>query len=515
MKKVYCLYRVSTLGQVDKEDIPMQREACREFAKSKGWVVTEEFFEKGISGYKVSSENREALQIIKKAAIQKQFDILLVFMFDRLGRRDDETPFVVEWFVKNGIKVWSVAEGEQRFEDHVDKLINYIRFWQSSGESLKTSIRTKARMEQLVKEGLYIGGGCPYGYRICKLGRTNKHGFEVHDILIDSDEATVVRKIFDLYINDKMGTYRIAKHLDNNNILNRKGTSWNYTSILNVLKNEVYTGIRKFGEVKSDNIPHLKIIEKETFVLAQIQIEKNKQQPRRTRSKYAPFVLFADVLYCLVCRKKMTVTLNKKARKNKHGIKTTYERMKYICINKSDIERCYGQKNYSANIVDLHLSDVISSFLLSENTNHIESSIKGLNSVADQIKALKIEIDTEKQSLRDLKNEVIEVIRGTSAFGSVLISDLIQKSESRIIELENEASLLKGVEQKQRIQMNMFHEICNQFKADKNKKLNSYTLIEQQEVIRHLVSRVYLGSGYEYKIEWKFGGYIQGKIEIK
>ena len=33
MKRVYCLYRVSTKGQVDKDDIPMQRIKCNEFAK--------------------------------------------------------------------------------------------------------------------------------------------------------------------------------------------------------------------------------------------------------------------------------------------------------------------------------------------------------------------------------------------------------------------------------------------------------------------------------------------------
>lgn len=32
IKTVYCLYRVSTKGQVDKDDIPMQKQACREFA---------------------------------------------------------------------------------------------------------------------------------------------------------------------------------------------------------------------------------------------------------------------------------------------------------------------------------------------------------------------------------------------------------------------------------------------------------------------------------------------------
>lgn len=67
-----------------------------------------------MSGHKVRAENRDKLQIIKERAKQGKFDILLVFMFDRIGRIADETPFVVEWFVKNGIRVWSTQEGEQR-----------------------------------------------------------------------------------------------------------------------------------------------------------------------------------------------------------------------------------------------------------------------------------------------------------------------------------------------------------------------------------------------------------------
>ncbi len=34
----YCLYRVSTVGQVDKvkDDIPMQKQVCHEFAERQG-----------------------------------------------------------------------------------------------------------------------------------------------------------------------------------------------------------------------------------------------------------------------------------------------------------------------------------------------------------------------------------------------------------------------------------------------------------------------------------------------
>ena len=78
--------------------------------------------------FKKSAKERDQLQKIQQAAMAREFDVLLVFMFDRLGRRDDETPFVVEWFVKQGIEVWSTQEGQQRFETHVDKLMNYIRY---------------------------------------------------------------------------------------------------------------------------------------------------------------------------------------------------------------------------------------------------------------------------------------------------------------------------------------------------------------------------------------------------
>ena len=160
--RVCCLYRVSTDKQVDfnsnhEADLPMQRKACHKFAEAKGWVIVHEEQEEGVSGHKVRAEARDKLQIIKEYARKGKFDILLVFMFDRIGRIADETPFVVEWFVRNGIRVWSTQEGEQRFDNHTDKLLNYIRFWQADGESEKTSVRTRTSLRQLVEEGHFKG----------------------------------------------------------------------------------------------------------------------------------------------------------------------------------------------------------------------------------------------------------------------------------------------------------------------------------------------------------------------
>ena len=70
-ERVYCLYRVSTNKQVDHDennqaDIPMQRKACHDFAAKMGWVIVGEEQETGVSGYKVSADDRDKLQLIKK-----------------------------------------------------------------------------------------------------------------------------------------------------------------------------------------------------------------------------------------------------------------------------------------------------------------------------------------------------------------------------------------------------------------------------------------------------------------
>ena len=51
------------------------------------------------------------------------------------------------------------------WDNKIVESFNYIRYWQASGESIKTSVRTKTRMGQLVQEGHFRGGTVPYGYK--------------------------------------------------------------------------------------------------------------------------------------------------------------------------------------------------------------------------------------------------------------------------------------------------------------------------------------------------------------
>jgi DNA invertase Pin-like site-specific DNA recombinase len=358
VKRVLCLYRVSTVGQVDHDDIPMQRIACRDYvATHPDWEIVDEISEKGVSGYKVSTNARDAIIEIKKKAIAREFDILLVFMFDRLGRREDETPFVVQWFVQQGIEVWSTREGEQRFDTHVDKLLNYIRFWQASGESEKTSIRVKTKHLQMIDDGHYRGGSVPYGYDLVHLGRTNKKNQPVRDLVINEDEAAVVREIFRLLTDQGYGTNRVANYLNEQGIKTKRDkTLWRATAVRALIENPIYIGYMHMGDKLSPRLEHLRILDDATFerCIATVKGRCTKlgdkmTVPARTDTRS----LLSGLIFCADCGSRLTFSHNITRKKLSDGSVKEYERDCYRCYRKINArESCAGQSSYNADTIN-------------------------------------------------------------------------------------------------------------------------------------------------------------------
>ena len=300
------LYRVSSMKQVDivKDDIPMQRIACREFAEKQGWDVVIEKEEKGISGFKVSAAKRDAIQELKDEVIKGNFDVLLVFMFDRLGRIDNETPFILEWFTSHGIQVWSVNEGQQHMDSHTDKLINYIRFWQAAGESEKTSIRVRTRLAQMIEEGMYTGGKLKFGYKLVYNGRLNKKGQPVRDLSVDPDEVDAVRMIFEKMYYEGYGTHQIASMINMTGYKTKSGADFSVNYVLRILRNEIYRGYLVKGNSRPPHLPELQIVSDEVFFGVQEilkQRSKKDEEKRRIAMNNKSSVLLSGNIFCGHC----------------------------------------------------------------------------------------------------------------------------------------------------------------------------------------------------------------------
>ena len=445
IKRVYCLYRVSTLGQVEKDDIPMQKQNCREFVQQQtGWEIVKEFSEKGVSGFKVSAKDRDAIQEIQRDALQNKFDVLLVFMFDRLGRREDETPFVVEWFVKNGIEVWSAKEGQQRFDTHVDKLLNYIRYWQASGESIKTSVRTKTRMEQLTQEGYFTGGGVPFGYRLEHQGRTNKRNQDVGDLVVEPDEAEIVKLIFQKYLYEGYGAQRLCRYLAEQGITNRKGRNIPTTTINRIIKTPIYTGVIRNGESQSEVLTDLQIIDVETFEKAQQMMEKrathHNDVPLNTKGRS----LLVGNVYCGHCGGRLTLTTSGRKRVRKDGTILRETRARYQChYNIRHPGECDGQSGYGVDKLD-KLVDQIIRIQLGRIQNAPPQELiekqqaKELELIKSKLKLLNDQYRQKQREFQDLRAETIKVVQGTSRLNVDLLNSLVEETSDQIKQLEQQ-----------------------------------------------------------------------------
>ena len=111
-KRVRTLLRVSSRQQLHDDDIPIQRAEAEQFiAKQKDWVFDKEYLEKGISAYHNGVDDREVLQEIMQDAKRGEFEILLAYMSDRIGRQEEYSFYVAE-LNRMGIEVWTIKDGQ-------------------------------------------------------------------------------------------------------------------------------------------------------------------------------------------------------------------------------------------------------------------------------------------------------------------------------------------------------------------------------------------------------------------
>ena len=511
MNIAYTLYRVSTKQQVDKtkDDIPMQREACHEFAEKMGWTIGKEFLEKGVSGFKVSASDRDAIQDLKTAALNKEFDILLVFMFDRIGRIDDETPFIVEWFVKQGIRVWSVNEGEQRFESHVDKLMNYIRFWQASGESEKTSMRIKTRMQQLKSEGCYTGGHVPYGYQLVDTGRVNKKGRVIHDLEIDPITSEWVRDVFSKTVNEGYGSFRCASYLNDKGYRTHAGTKFQSNTIIRILRNRMYCGYMSQAE-DAPFLKHLQIIDKSVYDRAQNILDQRalSNDVEREVARYSKTkLLLSGICYCGHCGGALTSLFHVDKYTRKDGSVYKRTELKYICYHKSrKLCKCDGQTSYLAKRIDTVVLSVVNDMFRNIKESPDEAGLKKnfekeMQGYRAKKTKLNQEIAKQKKQLDKLEDEIAASLMGESQYSPEILSRSINKLEEKIAELNGSIQALDDEMSGKKTALDKVKPMYDTFKGWAQEFNENMSTERKKMIISQLFSRIEVYKGYDVHIE--------------
>ena len=298
--------------------IDSQLADCRRYAGERGYQVIAEMYEtpdKMTSGADWLPE----LDRVLKLAQVSGFDVLVVREVDRLARNRFKQMSVEIQLESCGARVEYVIG---QFEESAEgRLLKGLMSEFAEYEREKIKERTVRGILRSVEAGNVTTGGstAPYGYDVATVD-----GRRV--LVVNEDEAAVIRLIFDLYVNQGMSISAIAMHLTERQIpkpakgknhrARGEGDLWSRGTIQNILGNESYVGrwhYRKgrrvknaHGQVKQLARPREEwieiavpfIIDEAAYQAAQRQRELNKRHKGKQHSR---FYLLGGMLRCGHC----------------------------------------------------------------------------------------------------------------------------------------------------------------------------------------------------------------------
>lgn len=324
MKRTAALYaRVSTRRQEEEETIASQIAAIEEYAQKRGYEIRKElyFVDEAQSGAKLA---RPALDRLRDAASEGQYQLVLCLCPDRLARRYALQVLLLEEFKRFGIEVEFTNQTMEKNDPHSELLRNIQGMF---AEYERTQIAERMRRGRLhrVKQGHLITVRTPYGYHYIPKSETNGEMWE-----IEASEAAVIRLIYAWYTQAEPLSFRqIAAQLHASAQVPapRQGGQWAPSTVGNILRQDQYTGqayynrsqahpdevgqLRQVGYGRLRNparrsrpveewitIPIPAILDQETWQTAQERLKMNQKIAKRnTRNLY----MLRGLLVCAVC----------------------------------------------------------------------------------------------------------------------------------------------------------------------------------------------------------------------
>jgi len=308
MVRAALYVRVSTAEQAEGYSIDAQLEKLRTYAKQFSYRIYDEYIDAGFQGDTVA---RPALQQLLQSARSRNFQVVLVFRFDRLFREVRLFLNTEHELREHGIRIVSITEAIE--DTHEGRLQLMIK--SSFAEYEKAVIRQRANLGRMraAREGKWMGGPAPFGYDYDPQRST---------LVINPKEAAWVRKFYRWFVTDTLTLGKLQQRVNDLKVppkqdcvartkkrVNEK-TWWSLRTLGRLLRRRMYTGVHLYGCAKPKvantraeeqscvpiRVP--RIIGDELFQLADRQLRKNYAlAPRRSKRPY----LLRGLLRCSDC----------------------------------------------------------------------------------------------------------------------------------------------------------------------------------------------------------------------
>lgn len=252
--------RMSTEHQ--KYSTDNQSAAIRRYAERRGYEIVCSYTDEGKSG--LNLDGRQALKTLLSdiASGQANFDVVLVYDVSRWGRfQDPDEAAAIELSCKKaGIAVHYCAEQFENDGSVGSSIIKTVKRAMAGEYSRELSVKVFAGQSNLIRLGFRQGGPAGFGLRRLLVNQhrepkgqlaPGEHKSIATDRVIlipgPSDEVALVRRVYDLFVEEGLSEREIADKLNSEGWLTDLGRPWTRGTIHQLLINEKYIGNNVWG----------------------------------------------------------------------------------------------------------------------------------------------------------------------------------------------------------------------------------------------------------------------------
>ena len=525
--------------KAESDSIRNQRSLIQDFVKKHSDIsLVEEYVD---DGYRGANFERPAFQRMMEDVRNHKINCIIVKDLSRLGRNYIETGrYLEKIFPVLGVRFIAVNDHYDSADtkNDTDQIIVPFKNLINDAYCRDISMKIRSQLDIKRKKGQFIGSYAGYGYF--------KDPNDKNHLVIDEYAAEIVRLIFHMKI-EGFSADRIAMKLNEMGVLTpmeykrscgfnynsgfRSGNEpkWGASSVLRILKNELYVGTMVQGKSRKINYKvkvsreiepenwikvegtHEPIITREMFDCVQNLMKLDTRTSPEKESIY----VFSGLLRCGDCGQNM---VRRSVRKNEK------QYFYYHCSTFKSGEGCS-----SHNISDVALQKVVLNAIRNQialivkadaiiaQIENIPQQQFGIKVLDTQMKALGVEIQKYKDLKSNLYQDMIDGIITREEYRDIkqTFSQKIETAEESVRELERKKKRMLSNEMRTQKWVEEFKQCQNIKTLDRKVAvmlLNRIVVYSSDRIEIHFNNEDEIKELVEYALEHE--DEIQGKVEV-
>ena len=483
--------------------------------------IVEVYTDNGITG---RTFEREAFQRMLADVDAGKINCIMVKDLSRLGRNTIDTGYYIEkYFPLHSVRFISVNDqfDSEDSENSGNHLIVPLKNMINEAYAADISKKVRAQQNQAMRDGEFVGGRPPYGYR--------KDPDNCHRLLVNEDTAPIVRQIFQWTV-DGVALNVIVKRLNEQGVMtpgyylasiglitSKKlmgSGKWQTWTVGKILADEVYTGDMVQG--KHTNVGHKQVVTKPVDwivvrntheplvsreVFAKAQAVREQMASKYTRTMKVPYSenILRGRVFCAHCGKNLH-------RQRSHG------RYFYRCISNDRM----GEGSCTGGIIHLPEPDLFDAILtiIRQKAEVVMGEALRLKRCDNKIATQKAQVDQEIAELgrQTQKNKTIR-----AGLYENFVKGILTRAEYLEMQEDYSQKISGAVERVQQLQTRQSElerqmECCTSM-ADKLAAVDKDTALSAL-LVEQLIERVTVNGPDDVSVKFSFEGGFERVMEV-